>query len=94
MSDALRAFAARAYFALCRVLGRMLRSARYSTVRIVPEDGRSLVRKRRRFYASVLIWLSVPLIRVLNGGVQREIAVMEKIATLKHLLHGTNADIG
>jgi hypothetical protein len=48
----------------------MLRSARYSTVRIGHEDGQRLVRKHRRFYASLLIWMSGPLVRILNGGVQ------------------------
>ena len=62
--------AARAYFALCLASGRMLRSARYSTVQIVREDDQRLVRKHRRFYASLLIWMSRPLIRILNGGVQ------------------------
>ena len=70
MIEASRALVARAYFALCLVLGRMLRSARYSTVRIVYENGQRLVRKRRRFYASLLIWLSGPLVRILDGGVQ------------------------
>jgi hypothetical protein len=48
----------------------MLRSARYSTVRIVHQDGQQLVRKARRFYAPLLIWMSVLLIRILNGGVR------------------------
>ena len=70
MIEASRALAERAYFALCLAFGRMLRSARYSTVRIVHEDGQRLVRKHRRFYASLLIWLSGPLVRILDGGVQ------------------------
>lgn len=70
MTEAPRGLAARAYFALCLALGRMLRSARYSTVQIVRADDQHLVRKHRRFYASLLIWMSGPLIRILNGGVQ------------------------
>jgi hypothetical protein len=58
--------AARAYFALCLAVGRLLRSARYSKVRIV--EGQ--VRKRRLLYAPILIWLSGPLLEVLDGGVR------------------------
>ena len=48
----------------------MLRSARYSTVRIVRQDGQRLVRKRRRFYAPLLIWMSGLLVRSLDAGVR------------------------
>jgi hypothetical protein len=48
----------------------MLRSARYSTVRIVDEDGQRLVRKHRRFYAPLLIWMSDLLVRILDAGVR------------------------
>jgi serine/threonine protein kinase len=65
-----RALAARAYFVLCLAFGRMLRSARYSTVRIVHQDGQPFVRKHRRFYAPLLIWMSGLLVRVLNTGVR------------------------
>ena len=65
-----RARAARAYFGLCLALGRMLRSARYSTVRIVHQNGQRLVRKHRRFYAPLLIWMSGPLVRLLDAGVR------------------------
>ena len=65
-----RALAARAYFVLCLALGRMLRSVRYSTVRVVHRGGQSLVRKHRRFYAPLLIWMSGPLVRILDGGVR------------------------
>jgi serine/threonine protein kinase len=61
---------ARAYFTLCLVSGRLLRSARYSTARVVQQDGAHRVTKRRRFYASVLIWLGVPLSRFLDTGVR------------------------
>ena len=39
-------------------------------VRIVHEDGQRLVRKHRRFYAPVLIWMSRLLLRILDGGVR------------------------
>jgi serine/threonine protein kinase len=65
-----RALAARAYFVLCLASGRMLRSARYSTVRIVQQNGQRLVRKHRRFYASLLIWMSGLLVRILDIGVR------------------------
>jgi hypothetical protein len=68
--EAWRVLAARAYFALSLALGRMLRSARYSTVQIMRAGDQHLVRKHRRVYASLLIWMSGPLIRSLNGGVQ------------------------
>ena len=48
----------------------MLRSARYSTVRIVQQDSQPLVRKHRRVYAPLLIWMSGPLVRILDGGVR------------------------
>lgn len=70
MSEGSRALASRAYFALCLASGRMLRSARYSTVRIVHEDSQRLVRKHRRFYAPLLIWMSRLLVRILDGGVR------------------------
>jgi serine/threonine protein kinase len=65
-----RTLATRAYFVLCLALGRMLRSARYSTVRIACDDGQRLVRKQRRFYAPLLIWMSGLLVRVLDTGVR------------------------
>ena len=66
----MRALTARGYFVLCLALGRMLRSARYSTVRIVHQDGQRLVRKHRRFYASFLIWMSGLLVRILDIGLR------------------------
>ncbi len=70
MTEGSRALASRAYFALCLASGRMLRSARYSTVRIVHHDSQRLVRKHRRFYAPLLIWMSGLLLRLLDGGVR------------------------
>jgi hypothetical protein len=66
----LRVIASRAYFALCLASGRMLRSARYTTVRIVSRDDERVVRKHRRFYAPLLIRMSDLLVRILDAGVQ------------------------
>ena len=66
----MRELAARAYFALCLALGRLLRSARYSTARIVVQDGERQVRKHRLFYAPLLVWLGGPLVRLLDTGVR------------------------
>jgi hypothetical protein len=60
----------RAYFVLCLALGRLLRSSRYSQARIVHRDGEPQVRKRRLFYAPVLVWLGDPLMRMLDTGVR------------------------
>jgi hypothetical protein len=60
----------RAYFFLCSAVGSLLRSGRYSNVRIVCQNGQRRVRKRRRFYAPLLISLGNPLVRVLNTGVR------------------------
>ena len=60
----------RSYFLLCLALGRLLRAARYSKVRIVSEDGTLRVRKRRRFYAPFLVWMGGSVVRVLNTGVR------------------------
>lgn len=56
----------RAYFALCSTLGLLLRSAKYSKVCIVDRE----VRKRRSFYAPLLIAMGKPLMRILDTGVR------------------------
>ena len=61
--------AERAYFALCLVLGRLLRSGRYSKARIVDEEG-CQVRKHRMFYAPLLVWMGGPLVSLLDTGVR------------------------
>ena len=66
----MRALAERAYFLLCLALGRLLRGARYSKTRIVYENGEPRVRKRRLFYAPLLVWLGDPLVRLLDTGVR------------------------
>jgi hypothetical protein len=62
--------AGRAYFLLSRVLGSLLRSSRYSQVRIVHRDGEHLVRKQRVSYAPLLIWLGDSLLAILGAGVR------------------------
>jgi hypothetical protein len=61
--------AERAYFFVCLALGRLLRSSRYSKVRIIHQDDQDEVRKQRLFYAPLLVWLAGPLVRVLDTGV-------------------------
>ena len=60
----------RAYFLLCGVLGRLLRSGRYSKTRIVYQDGERRVRKHRLFYAPLLVWMGGPLMSLLDTGVR------------------------
>ena len=59
-----------AYFLLCRALGRLLRSARYSKARIVQQGDVCQVRKHRVVYAPVLLGLGGLLIRILDTGVR------------------------
>jgi hypothetical protein len=65
-----RELAARAYFVLCLALGRLLRSARYSTARIVHQDAERQVRKHRLFHAPLLVWMGGALVRILDTGVR------------------------
>ena len=60
----------RACYLLCLILGRLLRSGRYSTVRIVSEAGARRVEKFRRFYAPLLVWIGGPLMWLLDSGVR------------------------
>ena len=66
----MRELAERAYFVLCLVLGRMLRSARYSKASLAAQDGERHIRKYRSFYAPLLVWMGVPLVRILDTGVR------------------------
>jgi serine/threonine protein kinase len=59
----------RAWFFFCLTLGRLLRSARYSRVTIVQQQGDRHVRKERALYAPLLIAMSSPLMTALNTGV-------------------------
>jgi hypothetical protein len=60
----------RSYFLLCLALGRLLRSVRYSKVRLVYQDGELRVQKYRVFYAPLLIWMGDLLVRILDTGVR------------------------
>ena len=66
----MRTQAERAYYFLSLAVGWLLRSSRYSKVQIVHQDGERQVRKHRVFYAPLLVWLSGPLISVLDTGVR------------------------
>ena len=66
----MRELTERAYFLLCLALGWLLRSARYSKARIVDQDGACQVQKSRVSYAPLLIWMSGPLVRLLDTGVR------------------------
>jgi hypothetical protein len=70
MPAVMRELAERAYFVQCLALGRVIRSGRYSTVRMVEEHGELQVRKYRSFYAPLLVWLGGPLLRLLDAGVR------------------------
>ncbi|HEV3048875.1 MAG TPA: hypothetical protein VGX50_01120 [Longimicrobium sp.] len=84
--------AERAYFVASLALGRMLRGGRYATARIVQEDGELRVRKHRRLYAPLLVWLGGPLVRILDTGMrvlpQREWEARER--SLYRTLYGTS----
>lgn len=60
----------RVWFVACLMLGRLLRGARYSNVRIMGADRVREVRKQRAFYAPLLVRLGEPLARILDTGVQ------------------------
>jgi len=60
----------RAWFLFCLTLGRLLRSGRYSKVRIVDQNGELQVRKHRVFYAPLLVWMGGPLVGMLDTGVR------------------------
>jgi hypothetical protein len=68
----MRELAERLYFRMCRALGGLLRSAKYSKAEIVEGTAsrEPEVRKRRAFYAPLLVWLGDPLMKILNTGVR------------------------
>jgi hypothetical protein len=86
----------RVYFVLCLALGRVLRSARYSKVRIVGgQHGELRVHKHRVFYAPLLVSLGGWLLRMLDSGVrvlpQRDWEERER--HVHHTLRGTAIQI-
>ena len=66
----MQALVERAYFSFCQALGWLLASVRYSKTQVVELGDGPQVRKRRLFYASLLVWLSDPLVRILDAGVR------------------------
>lgn len=88
--------AERAYHLLCLALGRLLRSGRYSEVRIVHRGGEPQVRKHRLFYAPLLVGMGGPLVRILDTGVrvlpQREWEERER--RLHRSLRGASVRVG
>jgi hypothetical protein len=60
----------RAYYRACLVLARLLRSAKYAKVDCIDQDGDRRVRKRRSWYAPLLVWVSVPFLKLLDVGVR------------------------
>lgn len=88
----MRGLAERAWYLLSLGLGRLFRSARYSKTAIISHNGERHVRKHRAFYAPLLIWMSGPLVRILDTGVrvlpQREWEARERRISLS--LRGTS----
>jgi hypothetical protein len=86
----------RGCYLLCRALGRLLRGATYSSVRLDDHDGERTVRKRRTGYAPLLVLLGRPLVRILDTGVrvlpQREWEERERL--LYERLYGTSIRVG
>lgn len=86
----------RAYFGACLMLGRLLRSGRYSTTRIrtIGESGEREVRKQRSFYAPLLIWMGGGVMNLLDTGVRvlprREWEERERL--IYRSVYGTLAD--
>jgi hypothetical protein len=80
----------RAYHGACLLLGRLLRRARYSEASVIEDDGEPQVLKNRAFYAPFLVWMTVPLMRILGTGVrvlpQREWEERERL--VYESLHG------
>ena len=85
----------RSYHLLCLALGRLLRSARYSAVRVVEEGGARRVHKRRLIHAPLLVRMGAPLVRVMDTGVrvlgQREWEERER--RLYEVLYGISIGI-
>ncbi len=91
----MRKLAERGYFLLCLVLGRLLRSAKYSRARIVNQNDERLVRKHRLFYAPLLVWLGGALVRILDTGVRvlPERDWQERERQVHRVLRGTSIRI-
>lgn len=85
----------RAYFAVCLAAGRVLRSTKYSTARIVIREGEVEVRKNRLRYAPVLVWVAGPLMTMLDTGLrvlpQREWEERER--RIYQIVRGTSIQV-
>jgi tRNA A-37 threonylcarbamoyl transferase component Bud32 len=83
------------YFHVCRALGWLLRSARYSSARIVYLNGLRQVQKSRSFYAPVLLWPGNALLRVLDTGVRvlRNRDWHERESQIYRSLYGTSVRV-
>jgi hypothetical protein len=62
--------AERVWFALCRLLGGLLRRARYAETQFVDKESERVVRKRRAALAPLLVWFGNPVVRWLDTGVR------------------------
>ena len=91
----MRELAERTYFYLSLGLGRLLRAGTYSKVRVVDQDGELEVRKKRSFYAPVLVSLGDPIVRILDTGMtvlaQRDWEERERL--IYERLYGTSIRI-
>ena len=84
-----------AWFGVALLLGRLLRSARYASTRVVRHDGQPRVRKRRAPFAPMLVRTGGWLFRILDTGVrvlpQREWEERERL--LHRALRGTSIEV-
>lgn len=91
----MKSLAERAWFGLCKALGRVLRAARYARVRVVRQGDGWEVRKSRGAIAPLLVWLGDLLFRVLDTGVRilPQAAWEERERLLNHRLRGTTVRV-
>lgn len=86
---------ARAYYLVCMALGWLLRSARYTQAPTVHQNGDPKVRKRRAFYAPLLIWMGELVVWLLNTGTrvlaQREWEERERL--IYQAVYGTSIQV-
>ena len=66
----MRELAERIYFVVSRAFGRVLRAGTYSKTQLLTSGNELQVRKHRRLYAPLLVWLGEPLTNVLGTGVR------------------------
>jgi acetyl esterase/lipase len=85
----------RAWYFLCMGAGALLRSSRYARVADAGDGALRRVRKRRLFFAPLLVRLGDPLMRVLNTGVRvlPQRAWESRERALYHELYGKPIEI-